>query len=96
MADWSDGWSYVVRKDGSIYLRRGDPASGRHVQFDFYGDEDTARMFCAAEQMHAALPDLSHIIAWLENGCDPKAAVDELRIYQARIGAARAKATGEA
>jgi hypothetical protein len=34
-----------------------------------------------------ALPDLSSVIAWLENGCDPKHAATELRIYQRRITA---------
>lgn len=31
------------------------------------------------------LPDLSPVIAWLENGCDPKEAAKELRIYQQRM-----------
>lgn len=31
------------------------------------------------------LPDLSAVIAWLDNGCDPKHAADELRIHKARI-----------
>lgn len=35
-----------------------------------------------------AMPDLSSVIAWLDNGCDPKHAADELRIYKARIDAA--------
>ena len=30
-------------------------------------------------------PDLSPVIAWLENGCDPKEAAKELRIYQQRM-----------
>jgi hypothetical protein len=28
-------------------------------------------------------PNLEPVIAWLENGCDPKEAAKELRIYQA-------------
>jgi hypothetical protein len=43
----------------------------------------------------AAVPDLSSVITWLENGCEPKAAVTELRIYQSRIDAALAKAKGK-
>lgn len=34
-----------------------------------------------------ALPDLSHVILWLESGCDPAKAAAELRIYKARIDA---------
>ena len=30
------------------------------------------------------MPDLSAVISWLENGCDPKEAVKELRLYQSR------------
>lgn len=41
-----------------------------------------------------ALPDLSCVITWLENGCDPLKARDELAIYKARIDAAKAKAEG--
>ncbi len=44
----------------------------------------------------AALPDLSSVIGWLENGCEPVAAATELRIYQNRIRAAIARATGAA
>lgn len=31
------------------------------------------------------LPNLMPVIAWLENGCDPKEAAKELRVYQAQI-----------
>ena len=33
----------------------------------------------------ALLPDLNPVIHWLANGCDPKEAVKELRIYQERM-----------
>lgn len=37
------------------------------------------------ERLRADLmPDLSAVISWLENGCDPKEAVKELRLYQSR------------
>lgn len=32
-----------------------------------------------------ASPDLTAVIAWLKNGCDPVHAVTELEIYQARL-----------
>lgn len=38
-----------------------------------------------AEKLHAAMPDLSHVIAWLRNGCEVKHAITELEVYQARI-----------
>jgi hypothetical protein len=35
--------------------------------------------------MKTKMPDLDAVINWLTNGCDPKHAVEELKIYQARI-----------
>lgn len=32
-----------------------------------------------------AMPNLEPVILWLENGCDPKEAVKELRHYQKRM-----------
>jgi hypothetical protein len=58
--------------------------------------EAQAKLFAAAPTMLEALPDLSAVIAWLENGCEVTHAVTELRIHQARIDAARSKATGDA
>jgi hypothetical protein len=37
------------------------------------------------EELKASMPDLNAVINWLANGCDPKHAVEELKIYQARI-----------
>lgn len=54
-----------------------------------------AHLIAAAPVLYEALPDLSHVIAWLENGCDPKKAAQELRIYANGIDAAKAKARGE-
>ena len=34
-----------------------------------------------------AFPDLTAVINWLENGCDPKEAAKELRLYAAAIRA---------
>lgn len=53
-----------------------------------------ASLIAAAPEMLEALPDLSHVISWLENGCDPAKAAVELRHYQSRIDAAIAKAEG--
>ena len=36
-------------------------------------------------RLQREMPDLSPVIAWLENGCDPKEAAKELRIYQQRM-----------
>ena len=41
------------------------------------------------EGLAGAMPDLFSVIGWLENGCDPKHAATELRIYQERIDHAR-------
>jgi hypothetical protein len=53
MIDWTKvpNWRYAVRKDDSIYIVIGDPATGPHQQFDFHGTEDLAKLFCR-------LPDL--------------------------------------
>lgn len=32
--------------------------------------------------LKAKTPDLSYVINWLENGCDVKSAIEELKIYQ--------------
>lgn len=39
----------------------------------------------SADKLREAIPDLSSVIAWLANGCDPQHAVTELGIYKARI-----------
>lgn len=53
-----------------------------------HGDKQYRRATAAEAKLARAvegLPDLSAVIAWLDNGCDPKHAADELRIYKARI-----------
>src|SRR5690606_33443235 len=42
------------------------------------------------DKLRKALPDLSSVIAWLDNGCEPKHAVTELGIHKARIDQALA------
>lgn len=41
----------------------------------------------AAEHEREAFPDLGPVITWLENGCDPKEAAKELRLYKEAIEA---------
>lgn len=41
-------WTYGVRRDGSIWISRGDPKRGPHYQADFCGTEADARLTCAA------------------------------------------------
>ena len=47
--------------------------------------ERFAALVAAAER--EAFPDLTSVINWLENGCDPKEAAKELRLYAAAIRA---------
>lgn len=42
------------------------------------------------DELRKAMPDLSSVIAWLNNGCEPKHAVTELTIYKTRIDQALA------
>ena len=49
--------------------------------------ERFAALVAAAER--EAFPDLTAVINWLENGCDPKEAAKELRLYAAAIRARR-------
>ena len=41
----------------------------------------------AAAHEREAFPNLDPVIAWLENGCDPKEAAKELRLYAETIKA---------
>jgi hypothetical protein len=54
----------------------------------------TLSRFAAVVAQHEreAFPDLDPVIAWLENGCDPKEAAKELRLYAEAIRKARGKA----
>jgi hypothetical protein len=45
-----------------------------------------------AQHEREAFPDLDPVIAWLENGCDPKEAAKELRLYAEAIRKARGEA----
>jgi len=51
-------------------------------------DEHIASVIEAAVQAEReAFPDLDPVIAWLENGCDPREAAKELRLYKEAIEA---------
>jgi len=39
---------YRVRRDGSLIMSFGDPVSGPHEQFDFYGSEELAALIVAS------------------------------------------------
>jgi len=40
-----------------------------------------------AQREREAFPDLGPVITWLENGCDPREAAKELRLYAKAIEA---------
>ena len=71
-ADKAQNWSGM---DGAIAWHLID----RHAD-DWNEVGEMANAWLRANQ-----PDLSPVIAWLENGCDPKEAAKELRIYQQRM-----------
>lgn len=79
-----DGWGEMVLEP--LISQEGGASIGVN--------EANARLIKAAPELLAALPDLSHVISWLENGCTPATAANELRLYQAKIDRARAKAEG--
>jgi len=60
-----------------------DFVTGEIVQIEKL--ERFAALVAAAER--EAFPDLTAVINWLENGCDPKEAAKELRLYAAAIRA---------
>jgi len=57
--------------------------------------ERVARLECEVFWLKVpapALPDLTCTIHWLEGGCDPRRAADELRAYQRKMGQPEAPA----
>ena len=60
-----------------------DFVTGEIVQIEKL--ERFAALVAAAKR--EAFPDLTSVINWLENGCDPKEAAKELRLYAAAIRA---------
>ncbi len=77
----------IAREAGlaSIYSACDEPGV-RYAYEDW--DEELERfaaLVSAAERKE--WPNLNPVITWLENGCDPKEAAKELRIYAAAIRA---------
>jgi hypothetical protein len=72
----------MARETGDVETDR----RGRETfSYDSYGLERFAAIVAAAERKE--WPNLDPVITWLENGCDPKEAAKELRIYAAAIRA---------
>ena len=46
---------------------------------------ELARWLRELRCLRLGMPDLDPVIAWLENGCSPRDAAKELRIYQQRM-----------
>lgn len=74
------------------------PASLPTADFDLPAPNDQPDEYesslapCKAvqEQEQEPCPNLMPVILWLENGCDPKDAAKELRLYQAKLRPGRA------
>lgn len=86
-----DYWIIGCVEDSWDIMAGADTACPKRVAKVFRSEAD-ARLIAAAPEMYEALPDLSHVISWLQNGCDPIKAADELQVYQERIDRAKAKA----
>jgi hypothetical protein len=72
----------MARETGDVETDR----RGRETfSYDSHGLERFAALVAAAERKE--WPNLDPVITWLENGCDPKEAAKELRIYAAAIRA---------
>ena len=48
-------WEFGVRKDKSMWLSLGNPATGPHYQGNLAGSEADARLICAAPDLLEAL-----------------------------------------
>ena len=68
----------MAREAGIPYDPWPDSAYNKNI-------ERFAALVAAAER--EAFPNLTAVINWLENGCDPKESAKELRLYAAAIRA---------
>ena len=71
----------VIRMAREAFIKRGFWPN--EVMWECWKDAWIA----AAAAEREAFPDLTAVINWLENGCDPKEAAKELRLYAAAIRA---------
>ncbi|MRW88804.1 hypothetical protein GJ699_02260 [Duganella sp. FT80W] len=78
-ARMAEGGGYALRNYAQA-LRDGVDVDERDS--DYHWSKSPA----AAQQPAPALPDLTCVIHWLENGCDPLNAAKELRAYQKQMG----------
>lgn len=99
--------AYATQLGTESYERRlcAEALEALIAERDMLRDGDTCARQCEGtayrielRRLQREMPDLSPVIAWLENGCDPKEAAKELRIYQQRMrsnAGAQATARGE-
>ena len=64
-------------------------AGGHWFQMEVNDLERFARLVRA--QVLGQVPDLDPVISWLENGCNPQDAANELRLYAGAIRALKEK-----
>ena len=64
--DWTpEPWEVGLRRDGSIWLSLGNPASGRHYQGDIVCTFSDAKLMASAVKLYEALDEL---LCWLGPG----------------------------
>lgn len=88
-AEWMDGSYQPLVTREAAEKRIGELAErlGRAGEIGLKQVDEIRALQSQVAALKAALPDLSSVIGWLENGGDPKHAATELRIYQDRIQA---------
>lgn len=62
----------ILRKHDAAYIAAANPQA-------------ILKLIAENRAYREALPDLSAVIAWLQNGCDPVHAITELAIHKGRI-----------
>ena len=59
-----------------------------------WADEHWNQVGAYAQRLRDAMPNLLPVIQWLGNGCDPKEAAKELRVYQQMISGPSVELSG--